>query len=160
MKYWLLKSEPDVYSLDDLKTEGTGHWDGVRNYQARNNLQAMKKGDLGLFYHSRSNPPHVAGLCKITKKAYPDPTAFDPKEKYYDPKSDPDNPRWFCPDVSYLCHFPEIGTLPAIKEVKSLSDMVLVNNTRLSVQPVTASEFRKICKMGGLELPPGGLKNL
>ena len=98
MKYWLLKSEPDVYSLDDLKKEGTDHWDGVRNYQARNNLQAMKKGDLGLFYHSRSNPPHVAGLCKITKKAYPDPTAFDPKAKYYDPKSDPDNPRWFCPD--------------------------------------------------------------
>ena len=81
-------------------------------------------------------------------------------KKYYDPKSDPDNPRWFCPEVSYLCHFPEIVPLPAIKDVKSLGDMVLVNNTRLSVQPVTASEFRKICKMGGLELPPGGLKNL
>lgn len=154
LKYWLIKSEPDVYSLDDLQKAGVDLWDGVRNYQARNNLQSMKEGDLALFYHSRTNPPHVAGLCKVVTKAYPDPTAFDPGQKYYDPKSDPEKPRWFCPDVAYLCHFLQIVTLPEIKEEKSLSKMVLVNNTRLSVQPVTASEFKKICKMGGLKEIP------
>ena len=151
MKYWLLKSEPDVYSLDDLKAAGTDCWDGVRNYQARNNLTAMKPGDLAFFYHSRTNPPHVAGVCEISKKAYPDPTAFDPQEKYYDPKSDPDNPRWFCPDVSYICHLPESVSITEIKEQKSLAKMVLVNNTRLSVQPVTKRQFRKVCQLGGLE---------
>ena len=154
MKYWLLKSEPDVYSLDHLKKLGTDSWDGVRNYQARNNLQAMEPGDLGLFYHSRTKPPHVAGLCKITKKAYVDPTAFDPKEKYYDKKSDPEKPRWFCPDVTYLCHLPEIVSLPDIKTNEKLEDMVLVNNTRLSVQPVTKREFELVCRLGGLtEIP-------
>ena len=156
MNYWLLKSEPDVYGLDHLKELGTDMWDGVRNYQARNNLQAMKPGDLGLFYHSRSKPPHVAGLCKIVKEAYPDPTAFDPEEKYYDSKSDPDNPRWFCPDVAYVCHFPEIVSLKEVKQIEDLSNMVLVKNSRLSVQPVTVEEFKKVCKMGGLKKIPKG----
>lgn len=151
MKYWLVKSEPDVYSLDDLKKLGTDSWDGVRNYQARNNLQAMKVGDLALFYHSRTDPPHVAGLCKVSKKAYADPTAFDPKEKYYDAKSDPEKPRWFCPDVTYLCHLPQTVSLTDIKDNGYLKKMVLVNNTRLSVQPVTAAQFKRVCQMGGLE---------
>jgi len=154
MNYWLLKSEPDVYSLDDLKDEGTDCWDGVRNYQARNNLTAMEEGDLGFFYHSRTKPPHIAGICRIAKKAYPDPTAFDPEENYYDPKSDPDDPRWFCPDVSYVCHLPETVSLKKIKKEESLSEMVLVKNSRLSVQPVTKEEFKKVCLMGGLKKIP------
>lgn len=154
MNYWLLKSEPDVYSLDHLKEEGTDCWDGVRNYQARNNLTSMKKGDLGFFYHSRTKPPHVAGICRISKEAYPDPTAFDPEEKYYDPKSDPEKPRWFCPDVTYVCHLPQTVSLKDIKETEGLEEMVLVKNTRLSVQPVTAEEFERVCKMGGLKKIP------
>ena len=154
MKYWLLKSEPDVYSLDSLKELGTDSWDGVRNYQARNNLTAMEPGDLGLFYHSRTKPPHVAGLCKITKNAYVDKTAFDEREKYFDPKSDPEKPRWYCPDVTYLCHFSKIVSLPDIKSHELLTEMVLVNNTRLSVQPVSQEEFEEICRLGGLETIP------
>lgn len=154
MNYWLLKSEPDVYSLDQLQQDGHCPWDGVRNYQARNNLTAMKKGDLGLFYHSRTNPPHVAGLCRVAKKAYPDATAFDPEAKYYDPKSDPKKPRWFSPDIAYVCHFPDLVSLTDIKEVDSLQDMVLVKNSRLSVQPVSKDEFKRVCKMGGLKKIP------
>jgi predicted RNA-binding protein with PUA-like domain len=153
MAYWLLKSEPDVYSIDDLKRDGSTTWDGVRNYQARNSQLQMKKGELALFYHSRSEPPAVAGICRISKKAYPD-TAFDPLAKYYDPKSNPDNPRWFNVEVEYVCHLPKPVPLADIKATRSLKGMVLVNNSRLSVQPVTLSAFRTICKMGGLEQPP------
>lgn len=151
MNYWLLKSEPDVYSIDDLKEAGTDPWDGVRNYQARNNLTAMKPGDLGLFYHSRSKPPHVAGICQVVKSAYPDPTAFDPEDQYYDKKSDPDKPRWFCPDVGYVCHLPKTVSLAEVKATDALKEMILVKNSRLSVQPVTEEEFELVCKMGGLE---------
>ena len=154
MNYWLLKSEPDVYSLDSLKELGTDTWDGVRNYQARNNLQAMKKGDIGFFYHSRITPPEIVGLCKITKTAYPDPTAFDPTEKYYDPKSDPQKPRWFCPEVTYLCHLPKPVTIKDVKATEELQDMALIKSSRLSVQPVTKAEFKKICKMAGLKKVP------
>ena len=154
MAYWLLKSEPDVYSIDDLARDGSTTWDGVRNYQARNHQLAMKKGELALFYHSRSTPPAAAGLCRITKKAYPDATAFDPEAKYFDPKSDPEKPRWFNVEVSYVCHFPEAVSLTDIRANKALQDMVLVNNSRLSVQPVALAAFRTICKMGGLETIP------
>lgn len=154
MNYWLVKSEPDVYSLDDLKEAKKDCWDGVRNYQARNNLKAMKKGDLCFFYHSRTKPPHVAGICKVVKDAYPDPTAFDPKEKYYDPKSDPENPRWFCPDVRYVRHLPKPVSISQVRETEELEEMVLVNNTRLSVQPVTEKEFETVCKLGGLKKIP------
>lgn len=154
MNYWLVKSEPDVFSLDDLKAKKREPWDGVRNYQARNNLQAMKKGDLALFYHSRSEPPHVAGVCKVVKEAYPDLTAFDPEAKYYDPKSNRDNPRWFCPDVSYVCHLPRVVPLEEIKRTEDLQDMALVKNSRLSVQPVTPEEFEKVCRIAGLKRIP------
>lgn len=155
MKYWLFKSEPDVYSIDDLKEARVDTWDGVRNYQARNNMKEMKKGDLGFFYHSRISPPAVVGICKVTKEAYPDKTAFDPEEKYYDPKSDKKNPRWFMVNVRYVRHFRKPISIDQIKAEESLQDMVLVNNTRLSVQPVTEEEFEKICKMGGLRKIPG-----
>lgn len=154
MAYWLLKSEPDVYSIDCLQKDGTTTWDGVRNYQARNFQMQMKVGEIALFYHSRSTPPSVAGLCRISKKAYPDATAFDPQAKYYDPKSSPEAPRWFNVEVEYLCHLPQAVSLAEIRDTKSLQSMVLVNNSRLSVQPVTLAEFRTICKMGGLSTPP------
>lgn len=154
MAYWLIKSEPDVYSLDDLARDGVTTWDGVRNYQARNNQLAMKKGDLCLFYHSRSQPPAVAGVAQVHTTAVPDRTAFDPAAKYFDPKSDPDNPRWFHVEVAYVCHLPRPVTLAEVRAQPSLQEMVLVNNSRLSVQPVTASEFRSICRLGGLENPP------
>ena len=154
MAYWLLKSEPDVYSIDDLQRDGATTWDGVRNYQARNHQLKMKKGELGFFYHSRSEPPAVAGICRIAKKAFPDVTAFDPLAKYYDPKSNPDSPRWFNVLVDYVCHLPKPVTLSDIKAHKSLKSMVLVNNSRLSVQPVTPAAFKTICKMGGLDEIP------
>ena len=154
MAYWLLKSEPDVFSIDDLQRDGTTTWDGVRNYQARNHQLKMKKGELGLFYHSRSTPPAVAGICRISKKAFPDSTAFDSQAKYYDPKSDPDKPRWFNVQVEYVCHLPNPVSLTDIRAAKALKAMVLVNNSRLSVQPVTLAAFRTICKMGGLEEVP------
>lgn len=146
--YWLFKSEPDVYSIDDLKAAGTDCWDGVRNYQARNIMQEMKKGDLGFFYHSRLNPSGVVGIVEVAKEAYPDDTAFDPKEKYYDPKSDPEKPRWFMVDVKFVEKFPTMVALPDIKKNEKLANMVLVKNSRLSVQPVTAAEWKLVCKLG------------
>lgn len=158
MAYWLLKSEPDVYSIDDLEKDGSSTWDGVRNYQARNSQLEMKKGDLALFYHSRSNPPAVAGICRVSKKAFPDATAFDPQAKYFDPKSDPEKPRWFNVEVEYVCHLPRPVPLSEIRARRSLQKMVLVNNSRLSVQPVTPAAFATICKMGGLDGVPGKKK--
>ncbi|RMG59240.1 MAG: EVE domain-containing protein, partial [Gammaproteobacteria bacterium] len=103
MNYWLMKSEPDVYGIDDLEREGTDHWDGVRNYQARNMMRdQMKKGDLVFFYHSNTEVPGIVGIMEVAREGYPDPTAFDPEAKYYDPKSDPDNPRWYMVDVKFV----------------------------------------------------------
>ena len=147
-QYWLMKSEPHVYSIDDLERDGTTYWEGVRNYQARNNMRAMKVGDEVLFYHSQSKPPGVAGLATVVKEAYPDHFAFDKKHKYFDAKSDPENPRWDMVDVRFVEKFADVVALPEIKQVKALEGMVLVNNSRLSVQPVKKSEYDRIVKMG------------
>lgn len=147
MQYWLFKSEPDVYSIDDLAADGSTHWDGVRNYQARNIMKTMKKGDLGFFYHSRQNPPGIAGICRVSKEAYPDHTSWDESSKYFDPKSTPDNPRWFMVEVEFVEKFDKPVTLPEIKETEGLQDMILVNRSRLSVQPVTKEEWELIRKM-------------
>ena len=147
-QYWLMKTEPHVYSIDDLKKDKTTFWEGVRNYQARNNMRKMEKGDEVLFYHSQSQPPGVAGLAKIVKEAYPDHFAFDEKSKYFDAKSDPAKPRWDMVDVGFVEKFGDIVGLPEIKQVKALEAMVLVNNSRLSVQPVRKAEFDRIVKMG------------
>ncbi len=155
-QYWLMKSEPDVYSIDDLKKEKTTCWEGVRNYQARNNMQAMEVGDEVLYYHSRATPPGVAGLAKVVKTAYPDHFAFEKKHKYFDAKSTPEKPRWFMVDIGFVEAFDEWVTLPEIKELKSLSDMVLVNNSRLSVQPVKKAEYDRIVKMGRARSTKGG----
>ena len=148
-QYWLMKSEEDVYSIRDLEKDGTTWWEGVRNYEARNLMRdKMKVGDDVLFYHSNAKPPGVAGLARITKQAYPDHFAFDKKNPYYDPKSDPENPRWLMVDVEFSEAFPEIVALNDVKARSELAEMVLVKRARLSVQPVTRAEFQVIRKMG------------
>ena len=142
-----MKTEPDVYSIDDLRRDRRTAWNGVRNYQARNHMRAMKKGDLVLFYHSRSEPPAVAGVAKVVKEAYPDPTQFDRRSEYHDPKSPKDDPRWWLVDVGFVERFADPVSLPVIKGEKRLREMVLVNNSRLSVQPVTPDEFERVCAM-------------
>ena len=150
-KYWLMKSEPSVFSIDDLAKEPkkTAYWDGVRNYQARNFMRdEMKKGDLVLFYHSNAEPPCVAGVCEVVKEGYPDFTAFDPESKYYDPKSSDEKPRWFMVDVKLKKKFKKPVTLAEIKENKKLQKMRLVQKgNRLSVMPVEKKEFDEIIKM-------------
>ena len=153
MNYWLFKSEPDAFSIDDLKAmKGRrDHWDGIRNYQARNLMRdEMKKGDLGFFYHSSCKVPGVVGVVEVVKEAYPDHTAHNPKEKYYDPKSSEENPRWFMVDVKFKQKFKEIISLESLRQVNALSDMVLLRKgSRLSIQPVNKKEWNAILKMSG-----------
>jgi predicted RNA-binding protein with PUA-like domain len=143
MQYWLMKSEPDVYGIDDLKRSKVDHWDGIRNYQARNFMRDdMKKGDLAFFYHSNCDEPGIAGIMEIAREAYPDHTQFDPDEKYFDPKSDPDNPRWFMVDVKFVRKLERVITLRELKSCKTLSDMRLVQKgSRLSIMPVTKRQW-------------------
>ncbi len=149
MKYWLMKSEADVYSIDDLKKDGKTLWDNVRNYQARNFMRDMKAGDLVLYYHSRQTPSAVVGLARVVTESYPDPGQFDPKNEYFDPKSSKDDPRWSLVDIEYVARFDTQVGLGEIKAEKALAEMVLVRNSRLSVQPVKKSEFDKVLKMAG-----------
>jgi len=148
-----MKSEPDVYSIDHLRSQKrrTDHWDGIRNYQARNFMRdQMKTGDLAFFYHSNCSEPAVVGIMEIVSAAYPDHTAFDPNEKHFDAKSDPDNPRWLMVDVKFKKKLKMPITLQAIKAEKKLADMRLVQRgNRLSILPVTPSEWRHILKMVG-----------
>lgn len=155
MKYWLMKSEPDVYSIDHLKKEKKTPWDGIRNYQARNfMMKEMSIGDQVLFYHSNANPPGVAGLAKVSASAQPDPTAFDKKSKYYDEKSSKDNPRWFCVEVRFVKKFPRLISLEEIKNNKKLKDMMVIKKgMRLSIQPVTEKDFKALCDLAQQEAP-------
>ena len=145
MNYWLMKSEPDVYGIDHLKAEPkkTDHWDGIRNYQARNMMRDdMKKGDLAFFYHSSCPEPGIVGIMSIVREAYVDHTQFDPKEKYYDPKSTQDNPRWIMVDVKHKKTFKRVISLTELKQHKALADMRLVQRgNRLSIMPVTKKEW-------------------
>lgn len=151
MNYWLFKSEPNVFSWDDLENSPrkTSFWEGVRNYQARNYLRdQVKTGDLVLFYHSRVEPIGIVGVAEITRAGYPDAFAFDPNHKYYDPKSKKENPTWYGVDVTAKLPFPRVITLAEIKKNPALSTMVLVQKgSRLSIQPVTKKEFATICRM-------------
>lgn len=151
-KYWLGKSEPDCYSIEDLEKDKnqTTHWEGVRNYQARNFMRdEMKKGDLFIFYHSNTKPPAAVGVCEIVKEAYPDFTAFDPEDEHFDPKSDRDKPRWFMVDVKLVEKFKNQVSLQEIKENPKLQEMRLVQRgNRLSVMPIEKKEFDEIRKMG------------
>ena len=152
MRYWLMKSEPDVFSLADLKARPGQRepWDGVRNYQARNFMRdAMRPGDGVLFYHSNTQPPGIVGLAEVASEPYPDPTAFDKKSKYYDPKSSKEQPRWILVDVRYRSTFAQMVTLDVMKTMPKLKDMrVLQRGNRLSITPVTQAEFKAICRAG------------
>lgn len=149
--FWLMKTEPNVYSIDDLAREKgkTTHWDGVRNYQARNFMRDdMKIGDEVLLYHSNAKPPGVVGVCTISKESYPDFTAFDPKDKHYDPKSKQAEPRWFMVDIKLKRKFKELIALDFLRTVKALEGMALLaKGSRLSVQPVTKKQFDTILKL-------------
>jgi predicted RNA-binding protein with PUA-like domain len=147
MQHWLIKSEPESFSIHDLAkaTAKTTCWDGVRNYQARNFLRAMKKGDLALYYHSNAEPPAVVGTVTIVREAYPDPSAWDPKSDDHDPKASPENPVWSMVDVKLVEIFPRAVPLDELRGVKALAGMELLRRgSRLSVQPVSAAEFRTI----------------
>lgn len=141
-----MKSEPDVFSIDDLKKKKTSGWDGVRNYQARNFMRDdMKLGDLILFYHSSCEVPGVSGLAKVSKTSHPDPSQFDAKSEYYDPKATKENPRWFMVEVAFVEKFDHVVTLTEIKNTKGLDKMPLVQKgSRLSINPVTEQEFKII----------------
>ena len=148
IQYWLMKSEPDVFSIDDLAKVKSEPWDGVRNYQARNNMRAMNLGDLVLFYHSNAKPPGVVGVARVCKEAYPDPTAWDENSNYFDPKSTPDAPRWDMVEVEFVEKLPQPISLDAIKNDPAFEDMVLVKRSRLSVQSVERKHFSRLVKLG------------
>jgi predicted RNA-binding protein with PUA-like domain len=151
MNYWLLKSEPACFSIDDLakRKNQTEHWDGVRNYQVRNMMRdTMKKGDLGFFYHSSCTPPGIAGIVEIVKEGYPDFTAWDTESDHYDPDSTPDKPRWYMVDVKLVRKFPRLITLEEIKQTPALESMLINRKgNRLSITPVTKKEWDYILKM-------------
>ncbi len=146
MNFWLMKSEPDVFSIKNLKAKNKSGWDGVRNYQARNFMRDnMKLGDLILFYHSSCDNPGIAGLAKISRTSHPDPTQFDKKSNYYDPKATLDNPRWFMVEVEFVEEFDQIISLQTLKNIKELSDLPVVKKgSRLSINPVKEKEYNKI----------------
>ncbi|MEK2644849.1 EVE domain-containing protein [Bdellovibrio sp. BCCA] len=152
MKYWLMKSEPDVYSIDQLHKDKTTPWEGVRNYQARNYMQKdMQVGDLVLFYHSNAEPPGVAGIAKVSKLAFPDKTQFEKKSEYFDAKATKEKPIWFCVEVEYIAKFKNLVSLSDLRDNEKLADMVVLQKgSRLSVQPVEKKHFDIVKKMGGL----------
>jgi predicted RNA-binding protein with PUA-like domain len=157
VQYWLFKSEPDSYSIADLardKKQST-YWDGVRNYQARNFLRdSVKLGDRVLFYHSSVEPMAIVGTAEIVKTGYPDHTAFDPKDHHYDPKSDPDHPTWYMVDIRLLQVFPQPLTRSELQACPGLENMLLLKRgSRLSIQPVTAAEWKAIHRLAGVSDP-------
>lgn len=147
-----MKSEPHVYPFSQLVEDGSTHWDGVRNYQARNMMRDdLKLGDMVLFYHSNTKPPHVAGIARVSREGYPDHTSWDPNSKYYDEKSSPENPRWIMVDIEAVQEMEKVS-LVDIKANPSLEGMPLVQKgQRLSVQPVSKEQYEEICRMGGIE---------
>ena len=157
MNYWLFKSEPDEFGIDDLKTQPrkTEHWDGVRNYQARNMMRdEMKKGDKAFFYHSNCDVPGIVGTVRITREGYPDHTAFDRKDKHYDPKSNPDDPRWFMVDVTFVRKFKRKLALKELREYaeNGLEELPLLRKgNRLSVMPVTKENWEFIHEILGVK---------
>lgn len=149
MACWLLKSEPDVFGYDHLVAAKREPWDGVRSYQARNFLREMRKGDQAIFYHSSTKPAGAAGICKIVKEAEPDPTQFDPAEKYYDPASDPADPRWDLVTVAPARKFKRFVPLDELRTIPELAgSRLLARGNRLSVLPLTDTEFQAIVAAG------------
>ena len=146
MCYWLMKTEPNVYGIDDLEREGKSHWEGVRNYQARNFMRdEMHVGDKVLFYHSNAKPPGVVGIAEVCSKPYPDFTAWDPKSKYFAPKTSKEKPVWMMVDVKFVKKFPRIISLDEIRKMPKCSDMLLIKKgQRLSIQPIEKRHFEAI----------------
>jgi predicted RNA-binding protein with PUA-like domain len=151
MKYWLMKSEPSCFSIDDLKSAKSTLWDGVRNYQARNfMMNDMKPGDLVLFYHSSAEPPGAAGVAQVSSPAEPDVTALDSDSEYFDAKATLANPIWYCVRIKFKKKFQREVSLDEMRQQKGLQDMALLKRgNRLSVQPVTEKEFQIVCELGG-----------
>lgn len=166
-RFFLVKSEPDDFSLDDLRASpgGVAQWDGVRNAQARNLMKTMRVGDRAFFYHSSCKVPAVVGVCEVVKTAYPDPTALDPKAPGFDPKSDPTNPKWLCVDVKFIRAMRREVTLSELRReaagdgvtgadgAKALASMTLLHRARLSVQPVTRAEWEHVLRLEEDEAP-------
>lgn len=152
--YWLLKSEPDVFSISDLERQGRTPWEGVRNYTARNFMRdAMKVDELAIFYHSSAEPPGAAGVARVASAPYPDPTQFDAQSPYFDPKATREAPRWFLVDVAFVERFPAIVPLATLKAERALKDMLVVQKgQRLSVQPVLPRHFARVLALAGSKL--------
>ena len=150
-RYWLFKSEPSAFSIDDLAAspDRITHWEGVRNYQARNLLRDdIRKGDEVLFHHSNAKPSGVIGRCRVVRSGYPDHTARDPRSKYYDPKATEDEPRWYMVDVQFVESFAEVIPLSVLKQTRGLEKMMVVQRgSRLSVQPVTPEEWKIVLRL-------------
>ena len=144
---WLMKSEPDVCSLADLKRTKTTTWDGVRNYEARNHMRSMTVGDRVLFYHSNAEPSGLAGLAEVSRAAFPDHTAFDPASAYYDPKSTPEDPRWWMVEVRFVREFPQVLPLTDLRRIPELADMQLFKRSRLSVVPVGQHHYDLLLRL-------------
>lgn len=151
MRHWLIKSEPDAFSIRDLERVKREPWSGVRNYQARNFMsKEMAPGDLALFYHSNAKPPGITGIARVIGETYPDPTQFDPSSEYFDPKSNPEQPRWWLVDFEHVATFGSIIPLETLKADPLLKDMIVCQKgTRLSITPVEARHFKKACKLAG-----------
>lgn len=148
MNYWLMKTEPSTFGIEHLRAKGREHWDGVRNYQARNNMMAMAEGDLAFFYHSSADPTGVAGVCTVVRAAYADHTQFDPSSKYFDPKASPEKPIWFMVDVEFVEAFPRIVSIAELRQTTGLESMAMLQRgSRLSVSPVSEPEWKIVCDL-------------
>jgi predicted RNA-binding protein with PUA-like domain len=147
--YWLMKSEPDVFSIDDLARTKTTHWDGVRNFRARNYIRTMRIGDGVFFYHSNADPKAIVGLARVSKEAYPDSTQYDKKGEYYEPRATKEKPYWFMVEIEFVRKLDQPLSLEMLRGIPDLDGMALLKKgQRLSVQPVTEGEWRTICKLG------------
>jgi predicted RNA-binding protein with PUA-like domain len=145
MRYWLMKSEPGSYSIDDLARDGETCWNSVRNYQARNFMRDdMKVGDRVLFYHSNASPPGIAGVAEVSRAGYPDHTALDTDDEYYDPKATRDEPRWYMVDIRFVEKFAELLPLELLRQTRALDGMLVTGRSRLSVQPVDARHYNAV----------------
>jgi len=150
LRYWLMKCEPDAYTIDDLERDGRTSWEGVRNYQARNFMRdQMQAGDKVLFYASNAAPSGVTGLAEVVREGYPDPTAWTPGDDYFDTGSTPDAPTWFMVDIGFVERFPRTVSLETLKQTPGLEEMMVTRKgSRLSVQPVTRAEYAIVARLG------------
>lgn len=154
-QYWLVKSEPETYSIDDLERDGSTSWDGIRNYTARNLMRdRMRVGDGVLFYHSNADPPGVAGVARVVSEPHPDALQFDPESDYHDPKATRDAPRWWVVDIGFVAKLDRVVPLAELKDDPELAEMPLVQKgQRLSVQPVEARHWHRVCALAGYRDP-------